>query len=35
MDQLKANYDRVILIVVGVLLLAVSLYAVLGLSSVQ
>ena len=35
MDQLKANYDRVILIVVGVLLLAVSLYAALGLSSVQ
>jgi hypothetical protein len=35
MDQLKANYDRVILIVVGVLLLAVSLYTALGLSSVQ
>lgn len=35
MDQLKANYDRVILLVIGVLLLGVSLYALLGLSSMQ
>ena len=35
MDQLKANYDRVILIAAGLLLLAVSLYAALGLSSLQ
>ena len=35
MDQIKANYDRVILLVAGLLLLAVSLYAALGLSSVK
>ena len=35
MDQIKANYDRVLLIAVGLLLLAVALYAALGLSSVQ
>jgi len=35
MDQLKANYDRVLLIVAGLLLLAVSVYAVLGLSSMS
>lgn len=34
MDQLKANYDRVLLIVAGLLLIAVSLYAALGLSSI-
>ena len=35
MDQIKANYDRVLLIAVGLLLLAVALYTALGLSSVQ
>ena len=35
MDQIKANYDRVLLIAVGLLLLAVALYAAVGLSSVQ
>jgi hypothetical protein len=34
MDQLKANYDRVLLIAAGIFLLAVSVYAVLGLSSI-
>ncbi len=35
MDQIKANYDRVLLIATGLLLLTVSLYATFGLSSVQ
>lgn len=35
MDQIKANYERVILMAVGLLLLAVALYTALGLSSVQ
>ena len=35
MDQIKANYDRVLLIAVGLFLLAVALYTALGLSSVQ
>ena len=35
MDQIKANYERVLLIAVGLLLLAVALYAAVGLSSVQ
>jgi hypothetical protein len=34
MDQLKANYDRVLLLAAGLLLLAVSLYAARGLSSI-
>lgn len=34
MDQLKANYDRVLLMMAGLLLVAVSLYAWLGASSV-
>ena len=35
MDQIKANYERVILMAAGLLLLAVALYTALGLSSVQ
>lgn len=34
MDQLKANYDRVLLLLAGLLLIAVSLYAARGLSSI-